>query len=101
MVAIAMSTLDFRRPLLVKISRGRRQLSRKKHHKNMTKNIATLEMDNGNPAMLGLYIQRLVKSQDLNAWKQDRAGFDFWLKEQVCNFVKNSCKVKIREIPVS
>jgi hypothetical protein len=29
----------------------------------MTKNIATLEMENGNPAQLGLYIRGLIKSQ--------------------------------------
>ena len=75
------------------------ELSGTKQTKNMTKNIATLEMENGNPAQLGLYIRGLVKSQDLNRWKQDRAGFDFWLKSQVCNFVKNNCKVQIREIP--
>lgn len=49
---------------------------------------------NGEPAMLKLYISRLVATQDVRAWMADPAGLDAWLKNAICDYV-NRCQVAI------
>jgi len=56
---------------------------------------AELEMANGETAQLGIYIQRIIQSQDLVAWQADPAGFDQWLRGEICKFV-NNCYGRIR-----
>lgn len=55
---------------------------------------AHLEMENGEMAQLGLYIARLLRSQDLEAWKSDPEALNKWVRACVCDFV-NHCTVTI------
>lgn len=55
---------------------------------------AGLRLNNGEPAQLGLYIARILRTQDLVAWQGDRAGFDKWLKRTICEYV-NNCEAYI------
>lgn len=41
------------------------------------------EMANGEQFHLGLYVSRLLRTQDLNAWRNDPEGFDAWIKKSV------------------
>lgn len=42
---------------------------------------------NGEPAMLKLYINRILATQDIAGWMADPAGLDAWLKKAVCDYV--------------
>lgn len=55
--------------------------------------IAGLELSNGQPAQLKLFIARLLKTQDMAAWQQDPKGFESWLKAAICDYVNNLCVV--------
>jgi len=49
---------------------------------------------NGEQAMLKLYINRILATQDIAAWMADPAGLDAWLKKAICDYV-NGCHVVI------
>ncbi len=47
-----------------------------------------MELANGDMPQLGLYINRLIKTQDLEAWKADPAKFNAWIKQCICDYVQ-------------
>lgn len=51
--------------------------------------VVSLELPNGYPAQLSLYIKQIVRTQDLNAWRNNPDGFDAWLKGCICDYVQN------------
>ena len=54
---------------------------------------AGLEMPNGEPAQIRLYIARILKEQDLVYWQGNPVGFDQWLRKEVCDYVNSCCGV--------
>ena len=50
---------------------------------------AGLELPNGEAAQIGLYINRILKTQDLVYWQGNPVGFDQWLRKTVCDYVNN------------
>lgn len=64
-----------------------------------TRTVVSIELANGNMALIGIHIARLIRTQDMEAWKANPEGFDRWLKAAICDYVNNT-NVVIRTIPV-
>ena len=48
-----------------------------------------LELDNGEMAQPGIYLHRLLKTQDFEAWKSSPEQFKNWIADQMAAYFRN------------